>query len=69
MSHVDLKLLQDRVDSLVSAFQKLEHENSALRSEQDGWKTERLELIAQNKLARDKVQAILSRLKKMETGE
>jgi len=66
MSNVDLKLLQDKVDSLLQAFHQLEHENAALHLERKSWGTERQELIAQNELAREKVKAILTRLKKME---
>lgn len=66
MSNVDLQVLQDKVDSLLRAFHELEKENAALHMDRKSWVSERKELIAQNELAREKVKAILMRLKKME---
>lgn len=66
MSNVDLQVLQDKVDSLLQAFHQLEQENIALHMERKSWGSERKELIAQNELAREKVKAILTRLKRME---
>ena len=66
---MDLHQLQKKVDQLVSAYEALKKESQQLQSEKESWKAERVELIAQNELAREKVKAILTRLKAMESEE
>jgi cell division protein ZapB len=64
----DLKQLEVRVEELIRACTLLKEENHSLKSRQDSLVAERAALIKKTELARSRVEAIISRLKSMESG-
>ncbi len=64
----DLKRLEAQVDELIQANARLQNENSSLLSTQESLVTERAELIEKTELAKTRVEAMITRLKSMETG-
>lgn len=68
MTDLDLKKLEARVDELIRTCETLKEENTSLRSRQDSLVAERADLIEKTELARSRVEAMISRLKAMESG-
>lgn len=66
MSEPSLKSLEAKLDALLDQFQRLQQENSLLKAERAAWQSERAKLIKQNELARDRVEAMIERLRAME---
>ncbi len=64
----DLKRLEARVDELIQANVNLRNENNSLLSSQESLVTERAELIEKTEMAKTRVEAMITRLKSMETG-
>jgi cell division protein ZapB len=67
-SDLDLRSLEVRVNELIRTCQSLKDENSSLRSRQDQLVAERAALIEKTELARTRVEAMIQRLKSLETG-
>jgi cell division protein ZapB len=65
---IDLKSLEVRVDELIRTVAVLKEENRTLRDRQDSLTTERAELIEKTELARNRVEAMITRLKSMEVN-
>ncbi|HEC15356.1 MAG TPA: TIGR02449 family protein [Sedimenticola sp.] len=65
---LDLKKLEVRVEELIRACARLREENSSLRSQQESLVAERAELLEKTELAKTRVEAIITRLKSMESG-
>ena len=66
MKELDIKKLEDRVDDLIQAVERLQQENKDLRESQSSLMTERGQLIEKTELARTRVEAMISRLKALE---
>ncbi len=66
MTELDIKKLEDRVDDLIRAVDRLQQENKDLRESQSSLMTERSQLIEKTELARTRVEAMISRLKALE---
>jgi cell division protein ZapB len=66
MENTDLKALEDRVDRLVARCRRLEEENRVLRNQHSHLITERAALIEKTEHARNRVEAMITRLKSME---
>jgi len=64
----DFRGLETRVEELIRACTRLRDENTSLRNRQDLLIAERATLIEKNELARSRVEAMITRLKSMETG-
>jgi cell division protein ZapB len=64
----ELRRLEQRVDELVGIVLQLQEENRALRNRQDNLSTERATLLQKNEQVRARVDAIIGRLRTMETG-
>jgi cell division protein ZapB len=64
----ELSLLEARVDALLKIIERLSMENRSLRAQQDTLVTERASLIERHDLVRNRVEAIVARLKSLETG-
>lgn len=64
----DLKHLEERVEELINTVKQLQKENVSLRSKQEHLTVERAELIEKTELAKSRVEAMISRLKSMETS-
>mgnify|MGYP006149590931 CR=1 FL=1 len=58
--------LEQQLDELVVLTQVLSKENTALRTQQKNWSTERAKLIEKNELAKHRVEAMITRLKALE---
>ena len=66
MELADLQALSHKLDSLISYCRQLEHDNALLRQMQDEWSRERSQLLQKNDLARNKIEAMIGRLKALE---
>ncbi|MCU7915125.1 MAG: TIGR02449 family protein [Candidatus Thiodiazotropha sp. (ex Gloverina cf. vestifex)] len=65
----DLRKLEQRVEELIHAYSYLKDENKSLRARQDSLVAERATLIEKTELARTRVEAMITRLKSMETTQ
>ena len=66
MADPQLKELEKKIDELIALCQELNRENQALKADSAGWREERQELMDKNELARNKVEAMIDRLRAME---
>lgn len=66
MEQSELESLSAKLDRLIERCQKLETENVALRQVQDDWQKERSQLMQRNDLARNKIEAMIGRLRALE---
>lgn len=66
MEELDIKKLEDRVDDLITAVERLQAENKSLRDNQNSLLSEKAQLVEKTELARSRVEAMISRLKAME---
>ena len=66
MEELDIKKLEDRVDDLITAVERLQAENKSLRDNQTNLLSEKAQLVEKTELARSRVEAMISRLKAME---
>lgn len=64
----DLQRLEAQVDELVQSLSSLKSENRELRAARDQLMNERAQLIEKTELARTRVEAMISRLKSMESS-
>lgn len=64
-----LEHLETKIDELVTLCRSLDNENKALRRRETEWNSERRQLLIKNETARSKVEAMITRLKSMETSE
>lgn len=64
----DLERLQERIEEMLQRLHSLEEENRSLRSRQDLLVTERAGLVQRNEEARTRVEAMIERLKSLETA-
>lgn len=64
---VDLKALEVRVEELIRACEFLKQENQSLKVTQEGLVAERAALVEKTELARNRIEAMISRLKSLET--
>ena len=63
---MDIKSLEAKVDALIEALDELERRNSMLESDRENWLVERNRLLEKNELAKNKVEAMILRLKVLE---
>lgn len=66
MALQDFDALERKIDELVRLCARLGRENRALKAQQQGWTIERARLIEKNETAKQRVEAMISRLKGME---
>ena len=67
MADSDISKLEKRIDELIVLTETLSNENTLMRDRQDILVEERARLIEKAELARSRVEAMLVRLKAMET--
>jgi len=67
MSHELLQSLEAKMDRLIRACEQLQDENRALKARADEWQRERVRLVEKNELARSRVEAMITRLKSLES--
>lgn len=63
----ELKQLEQRVDELINTCRLLRDENLSLRSSRDSLLEERTKLAEKNKIARSRLEAIVDRLRTLES--
>ncbi|MCG7958864.1 MAG: TIGR02449 family protein [Candidatus Thiodiazotropha taylori] len=68
-TELDLQALEVRVEELIRACSYLKDENKSLRMRQDNLVAERAALIEKTERARTRVEAMITRLKSMETPQ
>ena len=66
MEDADLLALIAKFDLLLQRLEQLKAENRLLRANEKSWREERAHLIEKNDLARQKVEAMILRLKALE---
>lgn len=64
----ELTYLEEKVDSLVAIIEQLMKENRSLRTQQESLTMERAGLLEKHDQVRNRVDAIVTRLKSLETG-
>lgn len=64
----DLQRLEALLEQLLHGFARLQEENRILRAQQHQLVAERAELIEKTELARSRVEAMIGRLKSLETS-
>lgn len=62
----DINTLSQRVSELIALCERLQQQNQHLLTQERHWREERLQLIEKNDLARQKVEAMILRLKSLE---
>lgn len=68
VTELDLRRLESRVADLIEQCAKLGDENRSLRTQQEKLVSERAALIEKTELARSRVEAMITRLKALESG-
>ncbi|HEA50962.1 hypothetical protein LCGC14_0617080 [marine sediment metagenome] len=66
MEQSEVQALADKLDKLIEHCQKLEQNNVALKQLQDDWNRERSQLVQKNDLAKNKIEAMIGRLRALE---
>lgn len=67
MSQELLQSLEVKMDRLIRVCEQLQDENRALKIRADEWQRERVRLVEKNELARTRVEAMITRLKSLES--
>jgi cell division protein ZapB len=62
-----LQTLESKLEQLLTRCNRLQEENRAYREKEAEWQQERSRLIEKNELARNRVEAMITRLKSLET--
>jgi cell division protein ZapB len=65
MENSELSQLEGRVEQLLKRFHQLQQENRSLKAKQNELIADRARLLEKNRLATDKIESIISRLKSM----
>lgn len=65
----DFKALETRIDQLIEACQRLKTENDALKSEQDQLHDEHTRLVEKTRIARERIEIMIGRLKALERSQ
>lgn len=68
MDTLDTRTLEEKIDHLIRICIRLEEENRALRDQQTSLIAERAALVEKSEMARSRVEAMITRLRAMETG-
>lgn len=66
MADSQLKVLENKLDELISLCIELNRENQQLKADNASWQLERQSLIEKNELASSRVGAMIERLRAME---
>lgn len=66
MEQSEVQALADKLDRLIERCQKLERDNATLRELQDDWNRERAQLVQKNDHAKQKIEAMIGRLRALE---
>lgn len=66
MTDPQMKILTRKIDDLIQLCSQLDQENRLLKSNASDWRVEREQLIEKTNMARNKVDAMITRLKSLE---
>lgn len=66
MDEPDINILSEKISQLINLCEQLQQQNQQLISQERHWREERMQLIEKNDLARQKVEAMILRLKALE---
>lgn len=67
MAESQLAQLDAKLNQLIELCQRLDRENAALKAREATWQQEKLRLVEKNELARSRVEAMIKRLKSLES--
>lgn len=68
MDSDDIKQLESRIDQLIQACQRLKNENASLQSERQELDVEHAKLVEKTRIARERIESMIDRLKALERG-
>ena len=66
MNDEDYQALNEKIDALIELCAAMKQENQLLRANQHNWKAERQQLLENNRLAKSRLESVLTRLKSLE---
>jgi cell division protein ZapB len=66
MNDENFNSLNEKIDELIALCTAMKQENQLLRANQHNWQSERQQLLENNRLAKSRLESILTRLKSME---
>jgi cell division protein ZapB len=66
MDEPDITILSEKISQLIGLCEQLQQQNQQLLSQERHWREERMQLIEKNDMARQKVEAMILRLKALE---
>jgi cell division protein ZapB len=64
----DIKQLESRIDQLIEACQRLKNENATLQSQRQELDAEHAKLVEKTRIARERIEQMINRLKALERG-
>ena len=67
MSDELIHTLEAKLDELIRQCSRLQQENNELKHREGEWQRERVRLVEKNELARTRVEAMITRLKSLES--
>jgi len=67
MTSLNTEQLEEQLDALLERYQSLKDENKLLRTTENALQSERSKLLEKNELATSKIEAMIDRLKSMES--
>ena len=62
-----LQQIETKTDKLISRVHQLEQENAKLKAQQSSWNEEKAHLIEKNEAALSQVEALIEKLKEIDT--
>ncbi|MEM6583321.1 MAG: TIGR02449 family protein [Pseudomonadota bacterium] len=68
MADSELQVLEQKIDELIMLCEELNRENQSLKADSANWQNERQDLMDKNELARTRVEAMINRLRTMESS-
>ena len=66
MEDKQFNALSHKIDELIHLAASLDKENRLLKSQANGWQREREQLVENTEMARNRVEAMITRLKSLE---
>jgi len=63
---LEIKDLENKIDELIQVCDELEKKHTVMHADQEKWLQERTRLLEKNELAKNKVEAMIMRLKSLE---
>ena len=65
---IELKDFEDKLDQFIDKYHTMKNENSSLKIRQETLVQEKAQLLEKTTMARNRVEAMITRLKAMELG-